>query len=47
MCGRLCSGVVWPCAYLLYLLNFVFAGRIGISPMDLGLMCLSHVRRLP
>ena len=31
------------------LLNFVFAGRLGISPMDLGLMCPSlcgHRRRV-
>jgi hypothetical protein len=32
------------------LLSFVFAGRLGINPMDLGLKCLSlcgHRRRQP
>ena len=38
------------CAFCSTLLSFVFAGRLGINPMDLGLMCLSlcgHRRRQP
>ena len=29
------------CVYLSTLLSFVFACRLGINPMDFGLMCLS------
>ena len=29
------------CVFCSTLLSFVFAGRLGINPMDLGLMCLS------
>ena len=29
------------CVFCPNLLSFVFAGRLGINPMDLGLMCLS------
>ena len=38
------------CIFCSTLLSFVFAGRLGINPMDLGLMCLSlcgHSRRQP
>ena len=38
------------CVFCSTLLSFVFAGKLGISPMDLGLMCLSlcgHNRRQP
>ena len=38
------------CVFCSTLLRFVFAGRLGINPMDLGLMCLSlcgHRRRQP
>ena len=38
------------CVFCSTLLSFVFAGKLGISPMDLGLMCLSlcgHKRRVP
>ena len=38
------------CVFCSTLLGFVFAGRLGINPMDLGLMCLSllgHRRRQP
>ena len=29
------------CAFCSTLFGFVFASRLGINPMDLGLMCLS------
>ena len=29
------------CVFCSTLLNFVFAGRLGINTMDLGLMCVS------
>ena len=29
------------CVFCSTLLSFVFAGKLGINPMDLGLMCLS------
>ena len=38
------------CVFCSTLLNYIFVGRLGISPMDLGLMCLSlcgHRRRQP
>ena len=38
------------CIFCSTLLSFVFAGRLGINPMDLGLMCPSlcgHRRRQP
>ena len=38
------------CVFCSTLLDFVFAGRLGINPMDLGLMCLclcGHRRRQP
>ena len=51
MCGhalqRRCMAI---CVFFSTLLNFLFAGRLGISRMDLGLMCLSlcgHRRRVP
>ena len=38
------------CVFCSTLLSFVFACKLGINPMDLGLMCLSlcgHRRRQP
>ena len=38
------------CVFCSTLLNFVFACILGISPMDLGLMCLSlcwHTKKQP
>ena len=38
------------CVFCSTLLSFVFTGRLGINPMDLGLMCQSlcgHRRRQP
>ena len=38
------------CVFYTTLLNFVFAGKLGISRMDLGLVCRSlcgHRRRQP
>ena len=38
------------CVFCSTLLSFAFAGRLGINPMDLGLMCQSlygHRRRQP
>ena len=38
------------CVFCSTLLNFVFAGTLGIGPMDLGFMCPSlcgHRRRQP
>ena len=29
------------CVFCSTVLNFLFAGRLGINPMDLGLMCPS------
>ena len=51
MCGH---GLQWSCMAMCVFcstsLNFAFAGRSGISPMALGLMCPSlygHRRRQP
>ena len=38
------------CVFCTTLLSFAFADRLGMNPMDLGLMCLSlygHRRRQP
>ena len=44
---RSCEAI---CVFCSTLLSFAFADRLGINPMDLGLMCLSvygHRRRQP
>ena len=47
MCGQ---ALQWRCMAMCTLLNFAFTGNVGMSPMDLGLMCLSlcgHKRKQP
>ena len=51
MCGQ---ALQWSCmamwVFCSTLLHFVVAGRLGIGPMGLGLMCLSlcgHTKRQP